>query len=118
MIQTYLTIARAFQGTVPVKEFRGPVGIVHIGTRITQQGGIPSLLFFHGLISVNLVVINFMPIPITDGGLMVFLLIERIKGSPISARVQTAALLFGVALIGSLFIITLYHDAIRLWTGG
>lgn len=118
MIQTYLTIARAFQGTVPVKEFRGPVGIVHIGTRITQQGGVPYLLFFLGLISVNLVVINFLPIPITDGGLMLFLLIEKIKGSPISARVQTAALLFGVALIGSLFIITLYHDAIRLWTGG
>ena len=118
LIQTYVTLARAAQGTVPVKEFRGPVGIVHIGTRITQQQGLPYLLFFLGLISVNLVVINFLPIPITDGGLMLFLLIEKIKGSPVSARVQSAAMFAGLALIGSVFLITLYNDTIRLWIGG
>lgn len=118
LIQTYVTLARAVQGTVPVKEFRGPVGIVHIGTRITQHQGLPYLLFFLGLISVNLVVINFLPIPITDGGLMLFLIIEKIKGSPVSARVQSAAMFAGLALIGSVFIVTLYNDTLRLWLGG
>ena len=71
-------------------------------------------MFFLGLISVNLVVINFLPIPIVDGGLMVFLIVEKIKGSPVSARVQTAAMVVGLVLIASIFLITLFYDVSRL----
>ncbi|MAE67304.1 MAG: hypothetical protein CMJ18_23830, partial [Phycisphaeraceae bacterium] len=113
MLQTYVTLVRLFQGTVKLEHLRGPVGIVHEGTRIAKQGW-SYLLFFLGVISVNLVVINFLPIPITDGGLMVFLIIEKLKGSPVSPKVQTAAFFVGLALIGSVFLITLYYDTGRL----
>ncbi len=113
MVQTYITIARLFQGTVQAKHLRGPVGILDEGRRIARQGW-PYLMFFLGLISVNLVVINFLPIPIVDGGLMVFLIVEKIKGSPVSARVQTAAMVVGLVLIASIFLITLFYDVSRL----
>ena len=117
MLQTYVTLIRLFQGTVPVKELRGPVGIAHIGTRVARQGW-PYLLFFLGLISVNLAVINFLPIPIVDGGLMVFLIIEKLKGSPVSPRIQTAAVVIGLALLGSILLLTLYYDTTRLINPG
>ncbi len=110
-------LTRLFQGTVPVKELRGPIGIAHIGTKVAKQGW-SYLMFFLGLISVNLAVVNFLPIPITDGGLMLFLIVEKVKGSPVSPRVQTAAFFIGLALIGSVFLITLFHDTTRLFSGG
>jgi regulator of sigma E protease len=113
MLQTYMTLLRLFQRTVPVQELRGPVGIFHIGTQTAQQGW-TYLLFFLGLISVNLVVINFLPIPIVDGGLMVFLIIEKIKGSPVHPAVLSAANWVGLALIGSIMLMTLYFDISRL----
>jgi len=113
MLQTYLTLGRLFQGSVPVNQLRGPVGIADEGARVAQQG-LPYLLFFLGVISVNLAVINFLPIPIVDGGLMVFLIIEKIKGSPLSLRVQTAATVVGLLLIASVFLMTLFFDVNRI----
>ena len=113
ILQTYLTVARLFQGTVKVKHLRGPVGITNEGARIAKQGW-AYLMFFLGLISVNLAVINFLPIPIVDGGLMVLLLVEKIKGSPVSPGVQSAINYVGLALIGTVFLMTLYYDVQRL----
>ena len=113
MVQTYITLARLFQGSVKAKHLRGPVGILDEGRRIAKRGW-SYLMFFLGLISVNLVVINFLPIPIVDGGLMVFLIIEKIKGSPVSAKVQTAAMVVGLALIATVFAVTLFYDVSRI----
>ncbi len=112
--QTYITLLRLLQGNVKLYNLRGPVGIVHVGTTVAQQGP-PYLLFFLGLISVNLAVINFLPIPIVDGGHMVFLAIEKIKGSPPSPQVQTVALYMGLAVIGFVFLATLFYDVSRLF---
>ncbi len=109
MVKTYLTLARLFQGTVKVSHLKGPIGIVHIGTQVAMQGW-TYLLFFLGLISVNLVVINFLPMPIVDGGLMVFLIIEKIKGSPVSPKVMSAANLVGLVMIAALFLTVTYFD--------
>ena len=104
------------EGTVRPSHLRGPLGILDEGTKVARQGW-PYLLFFLGLISVNLAVINFLPIPIVDGGLMLFLIVEKLKGSPVSARIQTAAFIVGIVLIGSIFLLTLYYDAGRILGG-
>lgn len=114
MAQTYITLLRLFQGSVKPEHLRGPVGIVDVGTQIAQQEGWQYLLFFLGLISVNLVVINFLPIPVVDGGHIVFLLIEKLKGSPPSAKVQVVATYIGLALIALVFVLVTYHDIARL----
>lgn len=115
MMQTYLTLLRLIQGTVTPRHLRGPVGIVEIGTVIAREKGWTFLLFFLGLISVNLVVINFLPIPIVDGGLMMFLIIEKLKGSPVSVRVQSAATIVGLALIIAVFVTVTWFDVVRLF---
>ncbi len=113
MIQTYQTLLRLFQGSVPVRELRGPWGIFEAGTVVTRDNGIPYLLFFLGIISVNLAVINFLPLPIVDGGLMVFLIIEKIKGSPVDPRIMAAVNYAGLALFVSLFLMVTYFDIVR-----
>ncbi|MEX0774726.1 MAG: site-2 protease family protein [Phycisphaeraceae bacterium] len=113
MTQTYLTLLRLFQRTVPVNELRGPIGIFQAGTVITRDNGWPYLLFFLGVISVNLAVINFLPLPIVDGGLMVFLIIEKIKGSPVNPKVMAAVNYVGLAMFVSLFLMVTYFDLVR-----
>lgn len=110
---TYMTLYRLTQGTVPADKLSGPVGIVHQGTIIAERGW-EYLLFFLGLISINLAVINFLPIPITDGGQAVFLIAEKIKGSPVSVRIQTAATVVGLALLLCVFLFVTYNDLTRL----
>ncbi len=114
--QTYITLLRLVQGSVAVKNLRGPVGIVDEGAKISEQG-FAYFLFFLGLISVNLAVLNFLPIPIVDGGLMVFLLVEKIKGSPASPRVQTAVALVGIVGLACIFLYVTFNDISRIVTG-
>ena len=113
ILMTYLTLDRLFRGTVGVSQLRGPVGIVHIGTRVADRG-VTYLGFFLAMISVNLAVINFLPIPIADGGLMVFLLYEKLRGRPPSPAFQNGALVTGMIIVGLLFAVTFYNDVMRL----
>ncbi|MGD9690473.1 MAG: site-2 protease family protein [Phycisphaerales bacterium] len=113
MINVYLTIARLFQGTVRVEHLQGPVGIAHAGTIFAERGYV-WLLFFMALVSVNLAVVNFLPMPIVDGGQFLFLLWEQCTGRPVSVRVQNAATLVGLVLICSLFLVVTYNDIASL----
>jgi regulator of sigma E protease len=113
MMTTYLTFARLFDGTVKVEHLKGPVGIAHLGTVVASRGFI-WLLFFMALISVNLAVLNFLPMPIVDGGQFVFLLVEQMMGKPVPVRVQNVATLAGLALIGSMFLIVTFNDIMNL----
>ncbi len=109
MLQTYLTFARLVQGTVKVEHLKGPVGIAHLGTLIAERGMI-WLLFFLALISVNLAVINFLPLPIVDGGQFLFILYEWIRGKPVPVPFQNAVTVAGLVLIGCMFLFVTYND--------
>jgi regulator of sigma E protease len=115
IMMTYLTIDRLLRRTVPVEQLRGPVGIFHIGVNIADRGFI-YVLFFLGMISVNLAVINFLPLPIVDGGLFLFLVYEKLKGRPPSVRFQEAVTIVGLVLIATMFIVVTYNDVMRLFT--
>jgi regulator of sigma E protease len=111
--QVYLTIDRVVRGSIGVDKLNGPVGIFHIGVKVADQGFM-FLVFFVAMLSVNLAVINFLPLPIVDGGLFLFLVYEKIVGRPPSIAFQNAATLVGLVLIGSIFLITFYNDVARL----
>lgn len=116
MLTTYVTFARLFQGTIKVSHLKGPVGIAHVGTLLAERGWV-WLLFFMAIISVNLAVINFLPIPIADGGHFVFLLYEQITGKPVSAAVQNVAAIAGLVLLAAVFLIVTFNDIQNLFRG-
>jgi regulator of sigma E protease len=115
VMMTYLTIDRLIRRSVGVDQLRGPVGIVHIGSKVADRG-FTYLIFFLAMISVNLAVINFLPLPIVDGGLFLFLLYEKFKGRPPSIAFQNAATVVGLMIIGTLFVVTFYNDVVRLFS--
>lgn len=105
-----------FTRQVGLSKVSGPVGIVRMGSRLADAG-IIDLLWFLAVISANLAVINFLPMPIVDGGLFLFLILEKIRGEPVSIKTQVATQLIGIALIATLFILITYQD-IKNWILG
>lgn len=115
VIQVYQTIDRmAFSRSLSADSISGPVGIVSIGGTIARQGPM-QLLFFLAMLSANLAVLNFLPLPIVDGGLMVFLLIEKIKGSPVSMKIQVMTQMVGIVLIVTAFLYVTFNDVVKLF---
>jgi membrane-associated protease RseP (regulator of RpoE activity) len=113
IIGVYITMKRMIVSrSVGVETLAGPVGIVKLGGQLAQAG-VVHLLFFLAMISANLAVINFLPLPIVDGGHMVFLLIEKVKGSPVNLRIQMVTQAVGLALIAAAFLYVTLQDLTR-----
>ncbi|MBN2376400.1 MAG: site-2 protease family protein [Sedimentisphaerales bacterium] len=114
---TYLTIKGMLNQNIKLSSAMGPVGIMKISYTIAQKKSLTYYCYFMAMISVCIAVFNFLPLPILDGGYIVMLIIEKIKGSPVSTKVQEFVTYAGLILIGSLFLVITYHDIIRLITG-
>lgn len=91
-------------------------GIITIGavSYSWAQEGLAKLFFFLAMLSINLAFLNVLPIPVLDGGHLFFLLIEKLKGSPVSERVMGYSQMVGLVLILSLFVYVTYNDIQRL----
>ena len=100
-------------GQADFSSITGPVGIVGI-VGDAYQFGLAYLLSFAALISVNLAVINLIPFPALDGGRLLFLLIEKIKGSPIKPKVANIFNTVGFLLLLLLMAVVTYHDIVKL----
>jgi regulator of sigma E protease len=110
---TYATLISYFRGTVSSKDFSGPVGIGNIAIQAGREGVVP-FIYFMAVISVSLAVLNFLPIPVVDGGHAVFLLIEKILGRPVPLKIQNAVTLTGWVLMIMLFLVLTWHDIQRI----
>jgi regulator of sigma E protease len=110
------TLTRSIGGgrSNTVKHVSGPVGIVSAAVQRARVG-YAELLYFLAFLSVNLAVINFLPFPVVDGGLMVFLIIEKIKGKPLSIKTQTIATLVGLATIVLVFLLVTIQDITKIF---
>ena len=115
ILQFYVTLQRMFGGSISPKNLMGPVGIFRAGTTFAFKGW-DWLVWFLAMISANLAVVNFLPIPVVDGGHFVFLLYEKIKGKPASQRVQSIAQVVGLALLLGVFLLVTYQDISRMLT--
>jgi regulator of sigma E protease len=112
VLQFYVTLTRMFQGSVPLTSMMGPLGIVTSGARFAFKG-MDWLIWFLSMISANLAVVNFLPIPIVDGGLFTFLVLEKLQGKPLSPKVMAVAQIVGFALIISVFLLVTFQDIRR-----
>ncbi|MCE9583287.1 MAG: RIP metalloprotease RseP [Planctomycetes bacterium] len=92
----------------------GPVGIVSAAYK-SATDGFGNLLWLLGMISMNLAVINLLPVPVLDGGHIFFLLIEKLRGKPVSTRVQGYATAGGALMLLSLMLFVTWHDISRMF---
>ena len=116
---TVMGIVKIFQQIVPASELGGPIRIAEIAGQQMEAGWM-NLLYFMGLLSVNLGVLNLLPIPVLDGGHLVFLTYEAIRRKPLSEQSMIVAQKVGIALLGSLMIFVFYNDIARIvhrWLG-
>ena len=113
ILMTYAGIVSYFRGTVSSKEFRGPVGIGSIAIQVGREGIIP-FIYFMAVISISLAVVNFLPIPVVDGGYAVFLIIEKIIGRPVPEKIQNNVMMLGWVFLILLFLILTWNDIGRI----
>jgi regulator of sigma E protease len=98
---------------VSAKELAGPVGIIPASGIIALQGVAP-ILNFMALISINLAVLNLFPLIITDGGVLLFLLLETVRRRPLSVKTQIAVTRFAIAFFIVLFLYITLNDINRM----
>jgi len=112
--QVYVMMKRMIiTRSMGLEQISGPLGIIKMGSDVADVG-LPQLMYFLALISANLAVINFLPLPIFDGGVFVFLLIEKIKGKPVSLKVQVATQIIGLTLIIGVFLFVTFQDIAKM----
>lgn len=108
-----VTIVKLIQRVVPLDTLGGPILIAQLAGKQAQQG-VLNLLGFMAFISVNLAVLNLLPIPILDGGHIFFFLIEAIMGKPISVKKMEIAQKVGLVALLTLMVVVFYNDIMRL----
>jgi regulator of sigma E protease len=107
-------IAKLIKGDISTDTLGGPIMIAQMAGD-SAKAGVGSLIFFIALISINLAVINLLPIPVLDGGHLLFFLIEAIKGSPVSIKIREVAQQVGLFILILLMILVFYNDIHRIF---
>jgi len=114
--ETFKFVKKVVTGKASAKMIGGPLFIAQQSGKEAEKGA-SSLFFFMVLLSVNLAVLNIMPIPILDGGHLLFLAIEKIKGSPVSMKARAIAQQVGLVLLLTLIVFVTYNDILRVIKG-
>ncbi len=114
IVQTYATIKGLLARNVSPAAMSGPVGIATMAYKAVERS-FTTFLYLLAFISANLAVVNFLPIPVVDGGVFLLLLVEKIKGAPLSFRVQEMISYAGLVLIAAVFLYLTYNDILRLF---
>ncbi|MBS3809052.1 MAG: RIP metalloprotease RseP, partial [Desulfobacterales bacterium] len=113
---TVVSVVKLIQGALSVKTLGGPIMIAQIAGEQVQHGAV-NLLSFIALVSVNLGILNLLPVPVLDGGHLVFFAIEGAKGSPVSLRAREMAQQVGIFLLLTLMVFVFYNDIMRILSG-
>lgn len=114
LAETYQFLRRILTGELSTKFIGGPIRIAAAAS-ITAARGWGEFLFFIGIISINLAVVNFLPIPILDGGHIVFLIYEAVRGRPANEAWQVGLQALGLCLILGLMLFVIVQDSLWLW---
>lgn len=105
-------LAQLIMGNKPAMDVAGPIGIA-IMTKQVSALGLTYVFQFAAMLSINLAIINILPFPALDGGRIFFILIEKLKGSPVNHKFENAANSIGMLLLLLLMVIVTFHDFIQ-----
>jgi regulator of sigma E protease len=111
---TILSIVKLIQGTISTKTLGGPIMIAEMAGQQAKEGA-DNLIFFIALLSINLAVLNFLPIPVLDGGHLFFFFIEALIGRPVNTRMREMAQQAGIFILIALMIFVFYNDLTRIF---
>jgi len=112
----YLNLVQLLRQKVSTESLGGPVLIVYASLGVAARG-LGTFIDFWGILSVCVAVFNFLPLPPFDGGHVLFVLLEKIKGSPVGIKVRTWVWGAGWAAVGVLFLLITWQDIGRWVTG-
>jgi regulator of sigma E protease len=114
---TALSLVKLFQGVVPLNTLGGPIMIADMANKAAQTGG-ATFFMLMAVISVNLGILNLLPIPVLDGGHLMFYSIEGIIRRPVPIKVREFAQQAGVLLLIGMMVLAFYNDIIRFFFSG
>ena len=109
-------LVRLVSGALPLNQVGGLVEVVHMGSKVSQTG-FTELMYFAALISVELAILNILPIPALDGGHLVLLLIEGLRGKPLPRRMEENLHYAGFILLMGLGVFLIFKDVWGLALG-
>ncbi len=109
LVLTVQTVYKLLDGSMSLDKLSGPIGIAHIAAASASYGW-PALLGLMALLSVNLGVLNLLPIPVLDGGHLLYILVEALRGRPLSARVQAWGMAAGAAVMVMVMLLVIVSD--------
>ncbi len=110
--QMFVIIAYLITGTLSLNSLSGPIGIFNV-VGASAAAGFLSIINLIAYLSINVGFINLLPIPAFDGGRIIFLIIEKIKGSPISSKVENYIHTIGFIFLMALMVVITYNDIVR-----
>ena len=110
---TVLSVAKILTGTLSAKTIGGPILIAQLAGE-QAKAGITNLIFFIALLSVNLGILNLLPIPVLDGGHLLFFLIEAVSRRPVNLKMREVAQQIGIFVLILLMIYVFYNDISRI----
>jgi regulator of sigma E protease len=111
--ETVVGVAQMISGKRGTDDLGGPLRIAQLSGQVAEMG-LPSLISFIAVLSVNLGLINLFPIPVLDGGHLLFYLAEALRGRPLSQRAQEYGFRAGLALLAALFVFATWNDLTHL----
>ncbi|GAB6142710.1 RIP metalloprotease RseP [Desulfocicer niacini] len=114
---TVLSVVKIFTGSVSADTLGGPIMIAQMAGK-QAKAGMASFFFFIAMLSVNLGIINLFPVPVLDGGHIVFFCYEAVTGKAAGEKFREQANRFGMALLLALMVFVFYNDIIRIFNGG
>jgi len=112
--QMFITLKGLFTGGLSVNQLSGPVGIYNIVGE-QAEAGIQNIFYLIALLSINVGFINLIPLPAFDGGRILFLLIEKIKGSPVKPETENLIHTIGFILLLALMLYVTFNDILKLF---
>jgi regulator of sigma E protease len=115
IIELTLTyVKRLFTGRESVDQLSGPVRIAHVSGVIASTAGLIGLINLSAILSVSIGLLNLFPVPMLDGGHLMFYAVEAVRGRPLSQRMQEMGFRIGFALVIMLFVFVTFNDIIKL----
>ena len=110
---TLNSIVKMVRGLIGLDNLSGPITIAKVAGQSAEMGW-QTFISFMALMSVSLGILNLLPIPMLDGGHLVYYFIEAIRGKPVSEQIQLVGFKIGMVLLGSMMFLALFNDFMRL----